>query len=703
MMFASNLCYSNCNYDKIDMECCCYYADSLSPQMESFTVNMTSGQILLTFDEPLDPSSLDVTGIRIQGSTMLTDSSLFYSLTDSSQIFVENDTIIRVNLSDVDMDALQLRPRVATSESNTYISIDPRTVTDRAVPPNRALPILNARVTDFFPDTVSPRIIAFSLNLDANLMTLTFSEPVLHNTFVPSFLTISSTQSVSPGVISYNLTDGSIQSTQTTAPRSVSLSLAQADIIYLKTTPGIATRSNNTYLSALAELVVDTNFNPSLSLFPIPASSVVPDTSAPQVVQFDLDVDQGLLTVYFNDVITVTTFNETAITLQNAPTRVPMESYTITNNSDVLSTGVGFTVTVELSITDLNEIKKIPHLSLSPSRCFMTATASVAADVYGRSAAPVVDGRGLMVDSFFIDITRPRLVSWEMNMDEGRIYMTFDEPVDFLAFSPVEVTLQSGTSVLDSHYQALSLTGYEALFPIGINIDTVLVIQLNQDDIDFIKATINLGTSESNSYLSMTESTITDVNNNFVEPVSVLQVAGFTPDTTSPSLLWFSFNAYTGVLSLMFDEIVNATTFDALGLTLVNRESLPSQAFRLTGGMVTSTNGTIIHLSMGDNDLSSIRALGLGNSFNTTYLTAASSTIRDANDNPLNPVSVESPQHVLYYTNSPIHISFEFPTYIFNEGQPAILRVILNTTATPDVSFTLSTQDSQAIGMCHNK
>jgi hypothetical protein len=46
---------------------------------------MTSGQILLTFDEPIDPHSVNITGVTIQGSTTTTtDSSLYYALTYTS-------------------------------------------------------------------------------------------------------------------------------------------------------------------------------------------------------------------------------------------------------------------------------------------------------------------------------------------------------------------------------------------------------------------------------------------------------------------------------------------------------------------------------------------------------------------------------------------------------------------------------------------
>ncbi len=660
---------------------------------------MTSGQILLTFDEPIDPHSANITGVTIQGSTTTTtDSSLYYTLTYTSRFYVESDRNIRITLSNTDLDALRSRPRVATMVSNTYISIEPRTVTDRASPPNRAQSISNVRVTEFYQDTTAPQVITFSLNLDDNSMTLTFNEPVVLSSFGPDHLTISSNESFTPGVISYNLTGGRIPSTQAIASRSFSFSLAQADVIYLKTTPGIATE-HNTYLSALAGLVIDTNYNPSMPLLPIAVSSFNRDTSPPQVDAFDLDMNRGLLIMYFNDVMNASSFNANAINLQSTLASVPvgMESHTI-RDTIVVSTGDGFVIYLQLSIADLNNIKQIRRLCESESSCFMTTSASLANDISGHPTFPVPDGLALLVRNFTADDTRPVLISWDLDMDEGRMHMTFDEPVDFLNFSPGELTLQSDLTAAESSF---SFSGHAGLIPSDVDASTLLVFQFRPADVEFIKASINLGTNQNNSYLSMTESTITDINGNSVVPVFPRQVASFTPDTTSPSLLWFSFNAYTGVLSLKFDEIVNALTFNALDLTLVNQQSLPRQEYTLTGGTVASLSSTIIRLDMIDSDLASIRAMDLGTSINTTYLSAASSTVQDMNDNPLNPVSLDSPLRALYYANSPILASFEFPTYIFNEGQTAMLRVILNTTATPDVSFTVTTEEGQALGMLY--
>ena len=657
---------------------------------------MTSGQILLMFDEPIDPNGVDVTGITIQGSTTVTNSSMYYTLTSTSQFYVDGGVRVRISLSDADFDALQSRPNVATQQSNTYVSVDPRTVTDQASPPNQAQPISNAQVTIYYGDTTQPQITAFSLNLDANSMTLTFSEPVVLSTFVPNRLTIRSNRNLTPGVISYNITGGRIQSTQLTVSRSFSFSLAHQDITYLKTRVGLATNINDTFLSALQGVASDTNNNPSMALLPLPVSTFTVDTSAPQVVAFDLNMDQGLLTLYFNDVIDASTFNGSAITLQSAPAREPIESYTV-RNAVHNTFDNGFVIAASLSTIDLNEIKRVRNLCKSRANCFMTTTASVVHDVYGASTIPIPDGDAIIVLEFFADFTRPLLYSWELDMDEGLIHMTFDEPVNFTSFHPDELTLHSGLET-DHQYQAFSLTGHAGLIPPDIDNGTVLIVQLRQDDVNFIKASVNLGTNQNNSFLSMTQLAIVDINYNSVEPVLARQVTRFAPDTTSPSLLWFSLNAHTGVLSLMFDEIVNALTFNASGLTLISRELPPHQVYPLTGGTVANLNSTILHLNMREDDLIEIKAIGLGTSANNTYISATDSTIRDMNDNTLNPISINSPRQVLYYTDSPILISFEFPTYIFNEGQRAILRVVLNATATPDVSFTVMTEDNEALG-----
>ena len=71
----------------------------------------------------------------------------------------------------------------------------------------------------------------------------------------------------------------------------------------------------------------------------------------------------------------------------------------------------------------------------------------------------------------------------------------------------------------------------------------VFAIQLLEDDINYIKSQDDLGTGESNSYLSISESAVVDMSRNNVvaiSKVSPLQVDNFISDTSPPILRYFS-------------------------------------------------------------------------------------------------------------------------------------------------------------------
>lgn len=155
-------------------------------------MNMSSLEILLTFNEPIHPGSVDVTLINIQGARGVTNTSLHYQLTSTSSFRVDQN-IVRILISDTDFDALLLRPGVATMLSNTYLSMDSRAFTDLLGDSARLISNADAqRALIFVVDTSSPEVHAFSLDLESNTMTLTFSEPVDITSFAPEYLSISS-------------------------------------------------------------------------------------------------------------------------------------------------------------------------------------------------------------------------------------------------------------------------------------------------------------------------------------------------------------------------------------------------------------------------------------------------------------------------------------------------------------------------------
>ena len=628
-----------------------YIDDITGPFLEAFSLDMSLRELVLTFDEPVDSSTVNVGGVSIQNGPGVVDESLFYHLTSEDLVLSESGIEMTVLLSDTDVNALQSRPDVATSRNDTYLSLDMGVVLDLSYMqnPSQAIANIDAKLAAVYvPDVAPPEVEGFDLDFDSNSLTLIFSEPVLVSTINLEQLVLHSSPVRN---ISWQLTGGDIQPTELAASSEVTFTLTNADATFLEVSQDIATDSSNTYLSALAGLAVDTNGITSTEI-PVSASiqvsNLIPDDFAPSVITFGIDMNLGELTIIFDDVMDASTFDVSAITLQSMLYRVPMEWHTLSGDSSTSSTENGFEVTVTIGPEDLNRVKQIRNLTTSSANTYLTAAATIADDVHGVDTVALTDGKSLQAVSFTEDSTRPNLESWSLDMNVGQIIMTFSETVDILTLQFSQITLQVSDDTSDSY----SLTGVANLIP--PDADYRFAIQLTEADSNFVKAHTGLGTSRDNSYLSITANTIVDMNSNIVFPIpngQALQAESFIPDTSDPMLRSFSIDMNLGVLSLTFDETVNAASFNVSAVTLVNRASQYSSSYTPESSTASTIDSSIIEVTLAKVDLDAIKAISnLASSASDTYVIAPPYTVRDMNGNSLSEITSDAALQVSEYT-----------------------------------------------------
>ncbi len=608
---------------------------------------MSTRQLILTFNEDIEPTTINVTGITIQGTENVdTNVSLNYRLTSAQSASVETNTVVRIVLSGEDYDGLQTRPRVATSLFNTYLTMDSMTVTDRSARRNMAQPIVagNAQqVSTFVPDIIPPTLVSFSLDLNAGTMTLTFDEPVLKASFSSQQLLISSHRD-SAAVASYRLTGGNVTNLNTLASSVVEVSLSFSDLISLKYDRNLATGAFNTYLSASVGLVTDTNHNNNTISSGLAVSRFTPDTTSPELLSFGIDLNRELIVLNFNELINASSFDASAITLQSSVVRQVMQSYTLSQS--YTSSSDGFQIIVSLSSEDLDAIKSIPTLCTSIADCFITITQSVARDLNGNYAVPTVPGESTLPATYFVsDTTSPELNSWDLDLNEETVTLTFSETVDASTIDVTQLILQSN-SIVNNFTEAISLTNSSA----SDIYSPIIQISLSRNDLNALKRLSNLGTEFHNSYLSFSARFISDTNGNSVLPIpsSAAQlVRTFTLDTVAPVLESFSLNISSGVLSLTFSETVNVSSFDISHLTLVNGRYFdndgyiqPITFYSLTAGSLQNGfNDPVVIVVLSQRDLNAILAIDdLATSPSDTFLTASSRTVVDMARNPMVPI-----------------------------------------------------------------
>ena len=304
-----------------------FTADTTPPQLDSFRLDMDSPELLrLTFNEPVDAATLNVSSLTLQGASNITLRQ-WLSLNDST-VDIIDDTSLTVRLSFKDSSVLKSLPQVASVFGNTFLSITHGGVHDM----NANLVVMVSSgaamaTSEFIADTTDPVLSDYTLDMDNSRLTLTFSETVN----VTSFVTTNRlTLLGSPGITS-GRDDALALSSGTARPRFwyiVEFDLTKTDFDILKSKArtgagGFATSENNTFLSfSDSTTIYDMFNNPIVAIQPASAkqaTTFVADTTLPEVlsVKFTLAKDP-ILTVHFSEAIDKVTLREAGIEFRDA-------------------------------------------------------------------------------------------------------------------------------------------------------------------------------------------------------------------------------------------------------------------------------------------------------------------------------------------------------------------------------------------------
>ena len=141
---------------------------------------------------------------------------------------------------------------------------------------------------------------------------------------------------------------------------------------------------------------------------------------------FELDLDQGTITLYFDEVVNSSTLMITGLTLYS-DNILPAESYQL-NFDYYYITAPSNVITVGLSNDDLNEIKVRELLAIDESSTYIQVDTQAIADMNGNL---VISSSILSVraDGYMADITPPELVSFSIDMNSGELTLNFNETI----------------------------------------------------------------------------------------------------------------------------------------------------------------------------------------------------------------------------------------------------------------------------------
>ena len=600
--------------------------------LERFNLDMDAGTLTLTFSDQVRANTLDPTRMTLQSSRV--SSAVSTQLSNEATTSSANGLVILLELGG-DVDRIKASTQLATSVSNTFLSLTASALQDvNGSPVDSILPSNALQVSAFVPDITPPQLISFTLDLELGSLQLFFSEAVDSSTFNPTGITLLNS-SPSP-TRSFPLSGGSVVPVSLTV---VMLTLATEDANNLQQLQDLATSVDNTYLVLTSSTIRDYSANSVIAVpisGAIQATLVIQAVGRPEAVSFPVfDLNTEAFSISFSEPMNLSSIDFTQFTLFSDQSSTASETYTLTGGVLTSSNGSTVAIMLELLFMDVNEIKLLQNLCTSVTNCIPAFTSQFGSDLAGNAVVALSPQLSQQFEAFVADVTPPQLVSFDLDMNTGALILTFSEPVNAGSLDPMQITLQSASTGAEVNVRLSNETTTTS------SNGSVMMLQL-RGDANMIKATTQLATEPSNTFLSFTSSAVQDLYGNpvvSVPPFSALQTSSFTEDSTQPELLRFILDLNIGYLSLSFSEAVEISTFTPTNITILN-SSNPTVAYTLTGGDAIA-GLTWVRLLLTMNDANQLRQFqDLATSVEDTYLSLSSNTIADYNGNQVAPTTI---------------------------------------------------------------
>ena len=375
-----------------------YIRDTTVPILETFDLDLNVGELILTFDEPVNVSSINITAFSLrwnQGD----GSTVTYTLTGGSIISTDTDRpTIYLTLSDLSQ--IKCLNDVRVDANNTHLQATLGTVFDTTGNPVEETSVPAHNVTG---DITPPQLITFDMDINSGTLSLTFDEPVDPSTLVLSQISLQSTATDTASRLT--LTSGSTSSEVSSV---VEIRLTVNDLNAIKINSELAKDPNSTYISVGAGFVEDCAGISASSISSVSALQVTlysEDVTPPELISFNLDLDDGTLILYFDEPVDVSSLDVSGITIQNAPFS-PTASLTFTTLDQAVSDSNSLMFTISLSSTDLMALQNLQttsDIAVNSISSYLSMTSSTIMDLNDNSISAISVNSAFRVNEFSPD------------------------------------------------------------------------------------------------------------------------------------------------------------------------------------------------------------------------------------------------------------------------------------------------------------
>ena len=462
---------------------------------------------------------------------------------------------------------------------------------------------------------------------------------------------------------------------------------------------------NNTYLSLSNFSIFDIEGNPAVPILPsntLQVTVFTPDLIPPSLSAFSLDLDDGKLVLTFDETMNVSSFNITQLYLQGISVDSSNCSLSLTEGT-ILSPNSPIVI-IKLSNYDLNLVKRMICLATQLNDSYIFIGTSSIQDMNMNFLAQISRLNAFRAESYVLDTTRPQLTSFDLDLNEGSLFLHFDETINTSTLILHRFVLSnSSTDFLSQQFVVLTGSSLNQF-----NSPDIL-IYLNEISLNFLKTMRDFATVNNNTFLSIFSQAGFDLASpqNEILPIT-LQVNVLITDTNRPRLvLWYP-DIDKSTFTLVFNEPIKAESVLSYLITVQSQSYFVSNStdhYLLSGGSTSSQDGKIIIINVLKSDLDAIKRIpmllsSINNSFisfpssmcvdiagnqvleiNRTQATAATLYISDIKGPRINDWSLDMDSGIISLTFSePVNISsIMFPGIglqsTFNSSQSAGIRL----------------------------
>ncbi len=428
-----------------------YTADASRPTLTAFALDMNQGTLHLTFSETMIAGDLAASQLSLAGTS--TSSGAVFTLPGSSSVVNVDAPVLRVSLLVSNPNEIKRLCPLASTQTAAFLSFSETAARDTVG--NRVVSIAVGSVQGaaaFTPDSTSPRLVSWDLDMNAGTISLLFDETVDFETAQVTAVTLvpqADSTATPASQRRHTLSGSSTAAGQDGTGFTVVLS--SSDLNALKLIEGLADNRATAYLAHSAQLVQDVSGNSVVVRTAgqgLQAASFLADSTAPQVLSFDLSMDTGALTLHMSEVVRAASVDVTVLRLQSLgavanPTAV--DSLLLLNSSAAGMPDADVVV-VTLSSADMNTLKSIVALGGGASSSFLSLPAGFVEDMNGNRVVPVSGTLARQVSIYTPDTTAPLLTSFVLDRNQGQLTLVFSETLDESTFVPSRFTLQSAAT-----------------------------------------------------------------------------------------------------------------------------------------------------------------------------------------------------------------------------------------------------------------